>query len=924
MSPPDVPDLEEEKRKTQLQIDKLREEAFPLLGGKHGAFDMMTTWTHAELKTKLEQSWKTIAQVRDPTPMVKNRPYVMEKLIPLKKRMEQIDAQMRDAKAKKQSADAFAYDGEVRDAVRRSSEEQLGEVRRQKESAWRKHERKPEHQPLPFGKNLARRQAAPGGQGSRLFSQMNQTGDKAARSRPDGPVGQLLRGKLPLESVNKQQTAPPRRRAVSSDAVALDGLPSSSSDRSNDVGERSSKLHSPTTRSKRAAQKPDAIEILDDSDDEGAAARGGVAAHAAAELPIRSTRPTRSTVKLSVPQRIGNISAVYPVGSVPEEIAHIGTVEVTSRDLLTLDDGEFLNDNVIEFFIKKLQMDVHAKHPEDLARCHIFNSFFYEKLTNDKGIRDKDAAFRQKEAHERVRKWTRDVNIFEKDFVFFPIHSNLHWSLVILCHPNHVEGNTMNLLEDDSSTLVDTPYPCLLHLDSMSGGHRSAQVCNRLREYLAMEWLKLHEDEASKYPRPREGEANLLRFTKEGLEHKRMKVPQQDNGCDCGVFVLSFLQRFFQPHLPKRLTKDEINAAYKDFKTLRPSPLRKNFLRPSWFVPEEAALQRSEITRDMIMRALLESVGDPENVEDPKRKREIRLQLENIGVLLQELEVRVEDRQLATTEAERRVEKKLEEKRRRLEEKKAAAEAGKTVAFSGKGHSLRDKVLRDEGNLSPMMFYGGLDQPSARAKGRPIDGKVDLTAGDEPNKMARPKRKTYLADTDSEDEIAIPKDSPSRHSRQAINSNAAHTADDAVDSALPRNVDDEVLQSETESDGLGKDHGDSHGEEVQAKDSSRPARETGLKTAAIGAVETARPWEAARNGGTVRKRTRGDVSPPSSVRRGNIAVERFEDFTFGRAARKGVEDAVPGSEGVDRGMSIDQIQGVVNGDVDEMRVDLSG
>jgi hypothetical protein len=53
-------------------------------------------------------------------------------------------------------------------------------------------------------------------------------------------------------------------------------------------------------------------------------------------------------------------------------------------------------------------------------------------------------------------------------------------------------------------------------------------------------------------------------------------------------------------------------------------------------------------------------------------------------------------------------------------------------------------------------------------------------------------------------------------------------------------------------------------------------------------------------------------------------VERFEDFTFGRAARKGVEDAVPGSEGVDRGMSIDQIQGVVNGDVDEMRVDLSG
>jgi Ulp1 family protease len=30
----------------------------------------------------------------------------------------------------------------------------------------------------------------------------------------------------------------------------------------------------------------------------------------------------------------------------------------------------------------------------------------------------------------------QDVNIFEKDYLFVPIHDKVHWSLVIICHPN--------------------------------------------------------------------------------------------------------------------------------------------------------------------------------------------------------------------------------------------------------------------------------------------------------------------------------------------------------------------------------------------------------------------------------------------------------------------------------------------------------
>ena len=37
--------------------------------------------------------------------------------------------------------------------------------------------------------------------------------------------------------------------------------------------------------------------------------------------------------------------------------------------------------------------------------------------------------------HERVEKWTKNVNLFEKDFLIVPINKNAHWFLAIICYP---------------------------------------------------------------------------------------------------------------------------------------------------------------------------------------------------------------------------------------------------------------------------------------------------------------------------------------------------------------------------------------------------------------------------------------------------------------------------------------------------------
>lgn len=58
------------------------------------------------------------------------------------------------------------------------------------------------------------------------------------------------------------------------------------------------------------------------------------------------------------------------------------------------------------------------------------------------------------------------MDIFEKNFLFLPIHDHLHWSLVIICHPGVPA-------EEDSCT------PWILHLDSMTCEcHSSLRRCS--------------------------------------------------------------------------------------------------------------------------------------------------------------------------------------------------------------------------------------------------------------------------------------------------------------------------------------------------------------------------------------------------------------------------------------------------------------
>ncbi|XP_034942141.1 uncharacterized protein [Chelonus insularis] len=113
-------------------------------------------------------------------------------------------------------------------------------------------------------------------------------------------------------------------------------------------------------------------------------------------------------------------------------------ITINTEDYSCLGEDQFLNDVIIDFYLKYLTLEVLSN--VDQQRTHVFSSYFYKRLTSrhaqapDNNVSQTPATKR----HARVQKWTKNVNIFEKDFVIIPINEHAHWFLAIICFPGLV------------------------------------------------------------------------------------------------------------------------------------------------------------------------------------------------------------------------------------------------------------------------------------------------------------------------------------------------------------------------------------------------------------------------------------------------------------------------------------------------------
>lgn len=97
--------------------------------------------------------------------------------------------------------------------------------------------------------------------------------------------------------------------------------------------------------------------------------------------------------------------------------AFYGKCEIFSTSLSRLEEGKKLDDNTVDFFI--LHSIDSLVEEDKRGNLHVFNSCFYAKIERNFNPMT-------------IRHWTKKTNIFEKDFVVFPVCHNDHWILVII------------------------------------------------------------------------------------------------------------------------------------------------------------------------------------------------------------------------------------------------------------------------------------------------------------------------------------------------------------------------------------------------------------------------------------------------------------------------------------------------------------
>ncbi|KAH0870676.1 hypothetical protein HID58_077698 [Brassica napus] len=172
-------------------------------------------------------------------------------------------------------------------------------------------------------------------------------------------------------------------------------------------------------------------------------------------------------------------------------------IDITGQVLQCLTPSAWLNDEVINVYLELLK-EREIREPKKYLKCHFFNTFFYKKLVSDSGYN-----------YKAVRRWTTQRKLgyalIDCDMIFVPIHRSVHWTLAVINNRDRK----------------------FLYLDSLNGV--DSKILNALAKYLG--------DEAKEKSGK---DIDVSSWDMEFVED----LPQQQNGYDCGMFMLKYIDFF--------------------------------------------------------------------------------------------------------------------------------------------------------------------------------------------------------------------------------------------------------------------------------------------------------------------------------------------------------------------------------------------
>lgn len=178
--------------------------------------------------------------------------------------------------------------------------------------------------------------------------------------------------------------------------------------------------------------------------------------------------------------------ALHLNSSKNEVLASNFGLNITRRDILTLAGLNWLNDEVINYYMNLIiERGKDSKWP----KAYSMNTFFYPKLIKD--------------GPSSLRRWTRKVDIFTYHILTVPIHLGMHWCMAV----------------------IDFRSKTIKYYDSM--GAKNNKCLEALANYLVEE----HKDK-------KKSEYDMSQWKLENVKN----IPQQMNGSDCGMFSCTFAE----------------------------------------------------------------------------------------------------------------------------------------------------------------------------------------------------------------------------------------------------------------------------------------------------------------------------------------------------------------------------------------------
>lgn len=200
-----------------------------------------------------------------------------------------------------------------------------------------------------------------------------------------------------------------------------------------------------------------------------------------------------------------------------------GDIEFPSENLNSLKDGHYLSDSIVQFYLAYL-INGCDKHLAE--RVHIFDSYLMNRLK---------PIFKQEINPVKLRnlnRWLTDVDVFKKDYIIFPICSEQHWFVIIVCYPKLVEEfeqshysrldyENKDLDENTSGIIVMCSLAC-----------KAKKYTAIIRDFLDYEWRTRVED--------------IKRFSEYDLVAYHPRLPMQTNSYDCGIYMLAYVRAFLE------------------------------------------------------------------------------------------------------------------------------------------------------------------------------------------------------------------------------------------------------------------------------------------------------------------------------------------------------------------------------------------